>query len=458
MKQLLRPTLKPNDIVVHVDTGNDKAGDKIKQRAGFEFPLLKFRNTVIEWIDIRTFDLAIGDSFLPTLMLSWGDETGSIVDTDWPTDDDTITVFIGNNKDTSNTPIHSDFRIVSISKSESGVVSVKAELRIPNWKQSSTKQWVDGTGFEAIQLFCQALGLGLISNITNSLDVDSQNQYTESNSKWLKDTLSDLWLGDDTTPWCFIDANYNLNIIAVPEAFNQSTNRSINFNVRTGKALAQPVPLVLTDNRAGSQPEWGCKVNNWVPVNRVGSNKQNKPSAAKWEITYKNYGTGTVEQDSVTTMIADQTNAVQNDLWSSSDESITSNAITTSTTSDESSFSTIASGHNSILRTLLIEGAWLKVNLSTPIFMVALGDTIELKLYTHPAGSNDLNEDTKSTTGTIKALSDRNKQILSTTYSGSYLILSTRYSWSTGSEIINQQLRLTKRLWSKQHSHQTGNS
>lgn len=458
LTQIIKPKIEPQLITFHVDDIRPDSYTRVEKNAGFTYPVIKFRNTVIHHAQINRLTLNVGDNFLPKLTAVFRDGTQNFIDNDYPIEDDVITILLGNMADTTNLPIHADFKVLScMVNKDTKVITISGELHVPEFKNSAIRGFGKMSNFEIIKELCNLLQIGLISNKQNSNDKNTNNQYGSTNYAYLKTLCDTIFSSEEDRYWCFIDAHYNLNVIELNSMFKDAeTSETINYHLATGEPLEEPEALLLTNNQF-DEIHTQFRIASWSPVNNVGQVKNSSPTAIKHFVTLKDYAKkeiSTIEHDN---FIQDESAGNVIDVQSSYEDasSFASSVITIGEIDDR--FKAYAQQRNSLGQRQMLQALLLECSLGNASYMLHIGKKVPLEIYNSLAGSEDLPKYTdKGNEFSVESSSNRNELVINDMFSGWYVIIGMNFSYVKMQQ-VKMSLKLTKRFWGAQYANQTNN-
>lgn len=264
MEKLIESTLVSKDIVIRQD---GDSSTYLEENAGVYYPLILVSNTVINFQNILSFELSIGDSFLPQLNFTIDDEEYHFRQEDFSDGIDLVTIYIGNSKDTIYKSIKNDYLIKSVTSVPGGkYINFSCELHVP-LLYSGTKRCINNTSFEAIKLICSEVGLGFCSNI-NGTDDSMKWLQIDSNMEFLQHLGCKIKTQDNSYCLLFVDQYGNLNLIDTKVALKSNPNTQLEINLESGEPLETPINIKLSSNR--EDPNLPFKVLYYTPVNSYG--------------------------------------------------------------------------------------------------------------------------------------------------------------------------------------------
>jgi hypothetical protein len=182
------------------------------------------------------------------------DDASLFQHTDYPIENDIVTIFAGNQYDTESRPIHLDFKILKVHTNKSAkeksaqLHTFSAQLAIMKANENMHIA-ENSTTLDIIKKLCTEMGLGLVTNITSTNDKTIYRQYSMTNLDFLMTLSSKLYIDDDTIMHCFIDQHYRLNIIDVKANLdNEPPKIVINKDIVFFNDLEQAEDLVFTND------------------------------------------------------------------------------------------------------------------------------------------------------------------------------------------------------------------
>ena len=255
--------LETRDIIIRQDViDNSKT---LTSNTGRLFPLLMIRDTVIHYSNIVSFEMIIGESFLPTINVTIDDEKYNFRDDDFIEGIDTCSVFLGVPDDIQYRPIKNEYVILSNNSSPEGSkITFSLELYVPLlYTYSSFSK--ECTSLEFIKELSKTLQLGFCSNITNTAD---KQIWIQRNDKTYKENVLDvvnrMYLSDNDRCEVFVDHYANLNIISLYNAVTGGAIENLLTDPQTGEALEETFPLIFTNSIYTETP---VKIDRYTPIN-----------------------------------------------------------------------------------------------------------------------------------------------------------------------------------------------
>lgn len=267
MTQHFEHSLLSQDIVLRQDSG---ASNFIETASGKHYPLIRIRNTVIEFANIVSVSLSAGSSsFLPRVSVVVEDFDYSIRQQDFAKEIDMLTIFIGNAQDNVYKAIKNDYLITEVSSSAgSAYVSFEAELYVPKLYESINSSWED-TSFNVLKEIAKECNLGFVSNVSNTNDKMVRIRH-ENNLETIKSITATAWMNNDNSFVCFVDQFANLNFIDLNTATMATPSTYLETNILTGEELDEPELLLLTNSRVDAN-EKTVKITQYTPISKYGS-------------------------------------------------------------------------------------------------------------------------------------------------------------------------------------------
>jgi lysozyme len=366
---------------------------------------------------------------------------------------DIATVYIGNQYDTVNTPIHLDFRIAEIQQvtMSSGEIShiFKCELALVN-QYANMHVSIKNSSIEVLKMLCTEMQIGLVTNITKTDDTDFYNQYALTNIDYIKHITSKLFVSDDSAIHAFIDQYCRLNVIDVANVLSNTAKEiSVLQDIVFFKDLDKPEQLII-NNAKFDTTKIQYKLSSYKSINKqISSVTTDKPIVST--IIKKDYSAGTI------TSTVKNTNYKNNAAQKSSD--IANNDVSNATpvqtvysdgmhNANMKQFSDIA--NNTKLK-YFINNVYLSVDLVNHSNTLNLYQIVPVEIYNEPVyieipfASKDKNLQTSN-----EALSADGSESINTTLSADYAIAGMTFKYSLQLDKIVQELKFIKRIWNTQ--------
>ncbi len=289
-------SLPSRDIVIRQD---DAESTNLEVSVGKMFPLARVRNTVIGYMEIVSFDLIIGESFLPKMTITVDDSNFLLRQQDFSKGIDIITIFVGNAQDTTYRPIKNDYLITDIDSSPgSPLITFDAVLHVPELYNAVNSGFENLSSFDTLKQVAKEIGLGFSSNVSNTNDAMNRIRYGRNNI-FIYNTVSNAFRDNTSGFIVFVDQFANLNFIDVSTSINESPSTYLETNIYTGERLPRPVLLKLTNSKLSIDPTT-VKIDLYTPISNYGA-------AAIQRVTSLNYFSLNSEYTEVSTDTVDPT-------------------------------------------------------------------------------------------------------------------------------------------------------
>jgi hypothetical protein len=220
--------------IIYDDTTTIDRKRKEKFDAGY-VPLLSYGNYPIESNNIKTFVMD-SNGFLPRIVTSFTDATGTMDDTTFPLDDTNIKVFL-HSRTKSLRHIFMQFKITNFRK-YGKTIYVEGEADINTMFYHRFEAYQNMTSFEMLQEYAKKSGLGFNSNITNTNDKMTWINPGMCGKEFLQDVISRSYSSDDAFMWGYVDFYYNLNLVDLEKQFNLDISNQGGI-VTSGEGLSE---------------------------------------------------------------------------------------------------------------------------------------------------------------------------------------------------------------------------
>lgn len=218
-----------------------------------KLPLIVINGVTIEAKDVTYFKL-YNDKYLPELEMTFTDPTNKIFDSQYPLDQQVISIMIKANESLL-MPIRMDFWISEFSsvKSKGGDSDYKkyelyAKLDIPYIiKNVSFK----GTSYDVIKQLSDEAQLGFASNIENNTNDNMTwiNCGIDYVREFIPEVTRRSYISDNTFLWAYVDFWYNLNYVDIEQQLKLSTKNDTGLSGNeslTGRK--DTIPLILSNH------------------------------------------------------------------------------------------------------------------------------------------------------------------------------------------------------------------
>lgn len=247
---------RSNKKLVSLEFGY-KEGVKDKDATSYaddigRLPYVVINGVTIESKDIRYFKLS-NDGYLPEIEITFTDPTDYIFDTNFPLDQQIVSILIKANSDLL-MPIRMDFWIYDFNsaknqgqESEKKMYSVLGKLDVPYIiKNGSFK----GTSYDVLKQLSEKADLGFASNIDSTND---SMTWINCGIDYVREQIPEIvkrsYISDNTFTWAYIDFWYNLNYVDIEKQFGESTKDSKTVSPNsTLTSEDNTIPLILSNH------------------------------------------------------------------------------------------------------------------------------------------------------------------------------------------------------------------
>ena len=451
---LIEPQNEAKDVVLHVDIKHSQDAkreyDSLKNVAGYKYPVLKVRNTTFTEPALQMFAFKVGYLFVPDIAFAVQDTNDSFLNTDYPIVDDIVTLYIGNQYDTENKPIHLDFRLSKVATDVNNGKTTHyfhCELAIENaFARLGVNK--ESTTFELIQELCKEMKLGLVTNITKSDDKMFYRQHSKTNIEFLEQLCNSIYVDDDAVIHCFIDQHFRLNVIDVDKVLNSRPEPiMIEKDLTYFEQLEKPQQVIINNNMYGDH---GTEFNftNCVPANNTFATQQmHKPIESA--VIKKDYKAGQITSTVKNTNVKAQDGKHKDVLANKATESIKTQTVSMAGVDNDNS-KQLGSKANSTKLQYLINNMYLNVELEKVSNVLHMHQLVPFMFYSKPAATTipsapkDKNLDT-----TLPPISDSGAQELIENMSDDYTIAGMHWLYEAGGA-LTQGLKLVRQSYEPQ--------
>jgi hypothetical protein len=270
LKELLRPTLSPQSIVVRKD---DENKSHLRELVGYRYPLLRILDTTIDAPLIQNFSLTIGNTFLPTMDITV-DDTDQRFREKLKANLDILTLYMGSNRD--NNYIKSDYLIGNLySDPSSTMFTLSCMLLVKDLYTKRIRSFGKTTSIEVLKTICAECGLGLLSNVDSTTDEQVYIQDGKRTVDYIFYICKRAYKNDNTKFDVFIDQYNYLNFIDVASAYSDNTPVYTTEDPISGEQLDEKRAFILNNNI--EDPDKIFKFTQWSTDNNYGAVSQNTP-------------------------------------------------------------------------------------------------------------------------------------------------------------------------------------
>lgn len=220
---LVEPSIRPKELKT-VAEGEEKGGEKVTKTFGIDSPVIKINNYTFEKGDILNFELS-NEGTIPFVSVTVLDSKKAFGIDAFPRDGDVFTMYIGSKNQSTFKSIHLDVEILNIStdpNSSGGPikVSISGRVNIPKMFAENCQHLEENTSLEHLKTVAQELGLGLASNVDDTIDSQIRIQPFINYIDFIKEIVSTSYISDDSFQSFFIDPYYYLNFVDINKIFN----------------------------------------------------------------------------------------------------------------------------------------------------------------------------------------------------------------------------------------------
>lgn len=279
LNEILKPGIEVEDIVIPKDPKDSENNNKkAVHKIGYNTPVIKIKDFVIEKDMIINCKLIVGESLLPEIFITISDEYYRLRE-----DMMSEKVLIIANFGTTNDPyyIKQEFILNNITGiATSPNIYLSGYLHIPQLYELEIEYFEDLTTFEIITEICKRCNLGLLSNITNT--EDTQKLWIRDNKTLIQfiDTLiKHSHVNNNTYIECFIDQYYYLNIIDVKKSFDARIPEKTEIEPSTGESLNKVWDVKLNSSKYAEENYF--KIHSWSLDINYGSSTKYIPTLIK---------------------------------------------------------------------------------------------------------------------------------------------------------------------------------
>jgi hypothetical protein len=191
-----------------------------------KLPYIVINGVTIESKDITHFKL-YNDKFLPQIEMTFKDPTNKIFDSQYPLDQQLISILISSNSDLL-MPIRMDFYITNFDsvkskggETEENTYVLIGELNVPYYIMNSSNK---GSSYDVLKTLAKQVELGFASNIEKTNDEMTWiNCGIDIIREQIPEIIKRSYISDNTFTWAYVDFYYNLNYVDIEKQLKQST-------------------------------------------------------------------------------------------------------------------------------------------------------------------------------------------------------------------------------------------
>lgn len=275
LKEFLAPNIIVDDIIIFKDENEtEEQNINAAERIGYNLPIMKINNFVVERGMIENCTLTIGNDLLPELYLTINDDKFRLREI-LTSERLSIVANFGTTRDPYY--IKQEFILNNINgMATSPIIYVSGYLYVPELFESEIISYKDKTSFQVIMEICKKCNLGLLSNIEDSNDTQTWINDNKPNILFLNKILSHSYINDNTYLECFIDQYNYLNIIDVKKSFENTETEKSQINPIDGTQLEQQVDVKLSSSQFDENNIF--KIHSWNLNLDYGSTTKNIPT------------------------------------------------------------------------------------------------------------------------------------------------------------------------------------
>jgi hypothetical protein len=238
---ITEPTITLDEMLIgNYETEDSLEGKgtvaKLSKVVGAYYPYIEINGLQIAYDMIDTFTLDVKGK-VPYIRLRLVDKNNLFMSRHFPKDGDVINFLIRANNEKSFKPIRIDFDILNISPSlnsiGSRIFNIYGQMKVPGLLAEVCEAYPDLTSFDTFLEVSQELQLGFASNVEDTSDKMTWINPFDTRIKFLKDTISNSYLNENSFFSWFIDQYYTLNFVEMNSLFSQDEE------VETGEMYSQ---------------------------------------------------------------------------------------------------------------------------------------------------------------------------------------------------------------------------
>lgn len=279
MEKKFEHSLEVDDIVLRQDT--DSESESIISISGYNYPVVRIKETVIDYGNINNITLKINDNLLPLLTLSINDTDKLQTDQNFIEANDIITIAIGNLKDENHHIIKNNYFVTSAENNENGNYSINALLDVQGLYVSVNRVFVNKSSLEVLEHIAKECQLGFITNISDSEDNMNWIQH-QNNIDFIGELKNTMWCGEKSRIEIFVDQYANLNVIDVTKALEESYNTTFITDVE-GNELEEDTEFRAKTWYDGTDDKYFASLKSYSPINNYGYYSRRYPSKIEIE-------------------------------------------------------------------------------------------------------------------------------------------------------------------------------
>lgn len=247
-------SILPEKIEVErIREGKGDNADRVSKSLATMVPFVRVNNYIFSKESIKYFKINT-EGHIPTLSLNIIDQDRKFKVDSFPRDGDVVTVLLNSKNSDTFKSIHMDFDITSVNTrktkdSEPVEFRLNGQTKIPGLYTEDCQHLPENTSLKHIEEICKNIGLGMATNIDTTNDKQIRIQPYITYLDWIKETVKNSYISDNSFQNFFIDPYYYLNFIDVNRLLN-SPNPKLEEMQETLSAF---ITTVSTDPEKGSE-------------------------------------------------------------------------------------------------------------------------------------------------------------------------------------------------------------
>jgi hypothetical protein len=234
----------------------EKTDREVQQNAGDlnRGPIVWLNGLQIEPSSIETIILN-NNTYLPKVTIVFVDPTGKLCDENFPLDNSTVSIYKGSpSPDSPFYGIKMDFKITdfNIIKGREGQEDLKYEIDaiidINDFYLNDFESY-GGTSFDVLRKLAKEMGLGFVTNITNTNDNMIWINPSNYRIEFLKNIVKNSYVDDETFLFGYVDFQYNFNIIDINKQLESDISNQMNLVEESmSDNLQEETALILSNH------------------------------------------------------------------------------------------------------------------------------------------------------------------------------------------------------------------
>lgn len=245
LRKLFANTFKP--IELYIDVSGLSDGDKanIAQTVGFK-PEIFYNSFQIQPKDVSNFRL-YHEKFLPKIEVTLFDTLGVFKKSGMPGDDTKISLFV-NSRSKYLKSIRMDFKILNFKEIGGAKYRVEAILDLPGIFLRKYQSFGSKTSFDALQQIAKDCGLGFVTNMNNTNDLQNWVNTGLTNREFIEKITEKSYVSDTSYQVCYVDYYYNLVYLDLSNEFKRDVSGDVAIsNIGFDKITVEPNKTEIDD-------------------------------------------------------------------------------------------------------------------------------------------------------------------------------------------------------------------